>query len=223
MNIRIGASLVAVAMGLGLSRLVYVFSAGLYSHGIANLVFASLYATIGIFAASVAGMLFFVFLYREASKLTDANARANVALTAAFLMFVQLLCNSWEMRQLALASTLPHLFSVPAALTELFLFGVVNSIGWIMLFLAFSEKAGFLRGLTPTLAGFVAAVSVVSIVASYVFSPSSHHDAHDSPFILLWARSVGLYTSVSLVIFCVALWRKWDNRLSIHEIVTARG
>lgn len=220
MNIRNATLLLAIGSVLELSRHVYGFSAVVYRYGIANLVSASLYATIGFFAASVAGMLFFVFLYREASKRTSANTRVKVASASASLMFVQLLCNGWEMHQIALTSTVPHLFSVPAALTKLFIFGVINSIGWIVLFLAFSERLGFLRGLTPTLAGFIATVSVMSIVSSYVFSPSSHNNGHDSAFILLWARVVGLYTSASLIIFFVALWREWNPRLTIHEIVT---
>jgi hypothetical protein len=220
MNIRKAALLVAIGMGLSLLRLVYTFSAVLYRYGIASLVLASLPATIGIFAAYFAGMLFFVFLYREASNLISANARVRVALASALLMFVQLLCNGWEMRRLASASMLPHLFSVPAALTRLFFFGVIDSIVWVMLFLAFSERLRFLRSVTPTLAGFVAAISVLSAVEPYIFSPSPHHHAHASLFILLWARGVALYTPASLVIFFVALWREWDPRLTIHEIVT---
>ncbi len=219
MNIRNATLLLAIATVLDLSRHVYGFSAVVYRYGIANLVSASFYATVGFFAASVAVMLFFVFLYREASKRTSANTRVKVASASASLMFLQLLCNGWEMHQLALTSTVPHLFSVPAELTKLFVFGVISSIGWILLFLAFSEKAGFLRSLAPTLAGFVAAVSVISIVSS-VFLPSTHHNGHDSAFILLWSRVIGLYTSASLIIFFVAMWREWNPRLTIHEIVT---
>lgn len=214
MNIRRAALLVAIGLGLGLFRFVYVLSVNVYIHGMSPTL-----ATVGLFAAGIAGTLFFASLYGEASRLTGANTRVKVAMAAALLMFVQVICSGREMEQLTSASMLPHVFSAPVVLTKLFLFGFIFSIGWVMLFLAFTERPrAFLGAVTPKLAGFVAVMSALNTVAAYVFPASSQH-GHGSPFVELWSIGVALYTSISLVIFFVVLWREWDFHLTIHEIV----
>lgn len=218
MSIRKASLFVAIGLGLGLFRHVYSFSTNVYLHGIRSL--DSILPAIGLLAAGIAATLFFVFLYREASRLTVANTRVQVATASALLMFVQVICAGWEVTQIMSASMLPN---ASVVLVKQILFGLVLSIGWTMLFLAFAERPTVpLRSMVPSLAGFVAVMSVLSTVAAYLFPASAHH-LHASSPIVLSNVVLSLYTTVSLLVFFIVVWRKWDSRMPVHEIVVGRG
>ena len=191
------------------------------------------FAPVGVLSARIAMALFFVCVYAEASKLTSSIRRGTVALAATLLMLVQVVCLGFELQQLV---ALRHAMMVPGAhmtmapgteslavgITKLLLFAVLGGIGWALLFLAFAEKPiAFLRRMTPSLAVFLAALQALTVFVAFVFpaGPSRPRLSLPAPLSI----GVSLYTSISVIIFLVVLWRAWDSRSPVHEIVLGKA
>lgn len=216
MNLRSAALLVAVGAGCN-------FLYGLASvvpfvvRGQIPLRLASLFAPIGFLCFLLAQAIFFAFLFAEGSRRAGNHARATAALAAAVLVLIQAACAVWGIGSIISTCAAPDAhcnFSVPVAVAESTLFGFLACVGWAVFYASFAERVqAFRSNAIPKLAVLLAIIDIVNVILIFL-APG----APMTPGIIV-QEGISFCTEIALLVFAVVLYRRWDSRKPVHDII----
>lgn len=162
-------------------------------------------------------VLFFCFLYFEASEWIRADARAITAVVLSILMVLRASGEIWHLALGIYVLRRYHIGSVSDLLIEAFY--LLGTCLWLAFLMAFSsKKVTAMTRLIPTVSGVLALFAFCSAVwTSVQLYNGSRADPHVA--MLSWNYLTVLFGWAALSVFYVEIWRRWKRDLPIQQNV----